>query len=139
MAQKIELLGREPDRAALHEKFSSLEINFQVAGNIGGDRFPGGRAPQRRANPRQQLFHAEGLDDVIIGPGVEREHLVVFRVAHGEHDDGHIGAVPNFAAGFQPPDARHIDVQKHEFRTFLPQHLQGLFPALGLDDGVSIA
>src|SRR5260370_34547029 len=55
MAQQIELFGREPDRVALHEKFSSLEINFQVAGNIGGDWFPRRGAPQRRANPRQQL------------------------------------------------------------------------------------
>ncbi len=45
------------------------------------------RAPQRGAQTSQQLVHAERLGHVVVGPGVERRHLVVLGVAHRQHDD----------------------------------------------------
>jgi hypothetical protein len=139
LTQQFEFLRRQPDRAALDEDLSPFEINFQIARNIRGHRFCGGCAPQGRADAREQLFHAEGLGHVIIGAGIERQHFVVFRVAHSEHDNGYVRLITDFAAGLQSSDSRHIDVQEYEFRAFLPQNLQGHFPAARFDDRVSIA
>src|SRR4030081_3583914 len=52
MTQQFKFLGREPNWAALRGKFSSLEIDFQVACNIRRDCLSRGCPPQGRANTR---------------------------------------------------------------------------------------
>lgn len=50
---------------------------------IGGAILP---AAQLRAHARQQLAGAKGLDQVVVGPGVQRGDLVLFAAARRQHD-----------------------------------------------------
>ncbi len=69
------------------------EVDLDVA-----ERQPGGAvavaqallAAQVGAHPRQQLGHAEGLLDVVVGAGVERAHLVALLGAGREHQHRHV-------------------------------------------------
>ena len=49
-----------------------------------------GAAAQQRAHPRQQLLALEGLDEVVVGAGVEALHARLQRVAGGEDQDRHV-------------------------------------------------
>ena len=74
-----------------------------VKSGVSIDRLLLGRrgAAERGAQAGQQLVHAERLGHVVVGPGVERRHLVALAVAHREHDDRHR------APAAQPAD--HVD------------------------------
>ena len=48
-----------------------------------------GGTAQRRANPRQQLGHAEGFAQVVVRAGVERLDLIMLLDTRGQNDDGH--------------------------------------------------
>ena len=41
-----------------------------------------------RAEPRQEFIHPERLRDVVVGTGVEGEHLVALLVAGRQHESG---------------------------------------------------
>src|SRR5690606_24611331 len=45
---------------------------------------------KRRANARGQLADAEGLGDVVVGPGIAPPDLVRFEGARRQNDDGHV-------------------------------------------------
>ena len=60
--------------------------------------------PQRDANPREQFLGAERLGDVVVGAGIERPHLVVFRAARRQHDDRRAPALANLAADVDAVD-----------------------------------
>ena len=66
------------------------------------------------AHARQQFLDAEGLGDVVIGAGIERNHLVPFGVAHCQHDDWGIAGVANLAARLNAAYAWQIDVEKDQ-------------------------
>jgi hypothetical protein len=66
------------------------QINIQSAGVHDGrtcSRLRGGAA-NRGAQPGQQLVHAEGFGDVVVGAGVERRDLVTGVGTRRQHDDG---------------------------------------------------
>jgi hypothetical protein len=63
------------------------QVDGQVAEPDPGRRLGRRGAPHRRAHPGQQLVHAERLGQVIVGPGVERFHLVRGVGPAGQHDD----------------------------------------------------
>jgi len=48
-----------------------------------------GGTAQRRTNPRQQLGHAEGFAQVVVGASVERLDLIMLVDTRGQNDDGH--------------------------------------------------
>ena len=69
-------------------------------------------AAQQGAQPRAQLAQREGLDQVVVGAGVEALDAVVDRVARGEHE--HRGAVAGLAhapADLEAVDAGHAHVE----------------------------
>ena len=64
-------------------------------------------APQQRAQARLELAQREGLDEVVVGPGVEAGDAIVDRLARGQHQ--HRCAVTRIAqppADLQPVDRR---------------------------------
>ena len=62
------------------------------------------RPPQQRAHAGDELARAEGLDDVVVGAGLEAEEAVGLLDPSREHDDGHIGLTAQ--------NPRHIDAVK---------------------------
>ena len=50
-------------------------------------------APEHGPHARQELGHAEGLGDVVLGAELEAHHLVHLRAARGEHRDRHFVAL----------------------------------------------
>ena len=97
VADDAPLDRREPD---LGRSSASVPTNARWAArssrkSVGHDhalarRLMSGRAAQRRSDAGDQLGHPERLGDVVVGAGVEREHLRAFVVAGGEHDDRHV-------------------------------------------------
>ena len=77
------------------------ERNQRRRGGVAGDRSTGDGP-----DARQQLIHAEGLCDVVVGSGVEGGDLVRASPTSGEHDDGHLApaahSVDHFHAGSCP-------------------------------------
>ena len=76
-------LGRQGDGpAGQPAKFLSRRARRSLGG-------PGGAA-QKRVHPRDELHHAEGLRQVIVGPGVEPAHFVELGALGGEHHNGDV-------------------------------------------------
>ena len=64
---------------------STVNEEVSTTGSIGVRRR--GAAPDRGPQPGQELVHAEGLGDVVVGAGVERLDLVRGVGARRQHDD----------------------------------------------------
>src|SRR5579862_9392183 len=111
MAQKLEFLGRKPDRMILHGHYSFLEVDFQIVRRESGCGITGAASPERGAYARHQLLNAKRLDDIIISARIERLNFVAFAISYSEHDDGHITGSTDFGTGFQPGHSRHIYIE----------------------------
>jgi hypothetical protein len=88
-----------------------------------------GGPAKERPHPGQQLLQREGLDQVVVGSGVQPLHSIFDRVPRREHE--HWSAVSDPAqqpADLQAVDARHQDVEHDQVRGDLPQPVQGLVP-----------
>ncbi len=74
--------------------------------------------PQQRAHARHELPEREGLDEIVVGPGVEALDLVLDRVARREHEDlGAHAAGPQLPAELQAvPRAVEHQVEDDEIR-----------------------
>ena len=67
-------------------------------------------APQRGVHARHQLAHAERLREVVVGPDLERVHLVVLAAACRDHDDRRQDALGARPLGDRPA----IEAGQHE-------------------------
>ena len=88
-----------------------------------------GPAAQEGPQPGQQLGQGEGLDQVVVGSGVEALDPVVDGVAGGEHE--HRGVVvgrPQAPAHVEPVDGGQADVEDHRVGRADGDLLQGLGP-----------
>ena len=72
------------------------------------------RSAQRRAEPGEELVHAERLGDVVVGAGVEGGDLVGLAFAHREHDDRHVGPAAQAADHLDAVDAGQAEVEDDE-------------------------
>lgn len=62
-------------------------------------------AAQQGSQPRQELLEGEGLDQVIVGAGVQAIHAVGYGVARGEHEHGRAVALPANVVALEPQGA----------------------------------
>ncbi len=88
----------------------------QVVAEIGHLQLPATRslaATQDRLDTGNQLGQREGLDQIVVGTGLQPLDAVRQRIAGGEHDDRRIapGIVAQALAHLQPVDARQHQVQ----------------------------
>ncbi len=73
-------------------------------------------AAQQRTDPGEQFVQLEGLDEVVVGTGIQTRDTVADRVTGGEHQDRHPHpARPQPAGGGQPVHTGHQDVQHDQF------------------------
>src|SRR3984957_18142152 len=85
--EELPLGRREPDVRAVPDDPLRGQVDREVLRR--DDRFVrcGGSTADRRAEPGEELVHAERLRDVVVGPGVERGDLLVLRPPHRQDDD----------------------------------------------------
>ena len=138
LPKQLEFLGRQLYGSAFYGDRAFFEIDHQIVGNEGRDGVAGAGATQGSADAGHQFLDAEGLDDVIIGAGVERLDLVAFGVAHGEHDDGNVAGGPNFAASIEAGDAGQIHVENDQVGVLGTDKTERLFSRFGFDDGITV-
>jgi hypothetical protein len=71
-------------------------------------------APEQRAQAREQLLALEGLDEVVVGPGVEALDARLERVARGEHEDRHVIGRPQPPRDLDAVELRQPEVEDDE-------------------------
>jgi len=69
-----------------------------------------GGPPEHGPDAGLQLQQVEGLGDVVVRPALEADDLVRVLTPGGEHDDGHVGELPDAHTRLQPVDLRHHQV-----------------------------
>ena len=73
------------------------------------------RAPaQQRAQAREQLLALEGLDEVVVGAGVEALDARLDRVAGGEHEDRDVPALAQALGHVDAVEAGESEVEDHQ-------------------------
>ena len=91
VGQQLVFDGRQVQRLAGALDHAAHEVDAHVAER--DHRLAGRRlllvAAQLRAHARHQFAGAEGLDQVVVGAGIERRDLVGFAAARRQHDDRH--------------------------------------------------
>ena len=88
-------------------------------------------AAEHRVDAGQNLLHLKGLDDIVVGAPLQPGHLVLGLPLGGEHDDGHLAALPDL---FQYGPAIHYrqhDVQQHQVGLKGAEILHALAAVLG--------
>ena len=92
-----------------------VAIDQQVAAD---DRIAGRRrrlgSPQRDADPREELFRAERLGDVVVRAGVQRVDLVGLGAPGRQHDDRHGPPVADQTAHLDAVHVRQPEVEDDE-------------------------
>lgn len=93
-AQELVLNRRQVQLLAIHRGNAGIKIDMQLAGierALGGNtaRLRIRKAPERRANAREQLLDRKRLGQVIVGASIERTNLVRILAARRDHDDRH--------------------------------------------------
>lgn len=116
--QQGELGTGQLDPARAPGDLAGGEVHPQVGEGqhiVVGDAACRGRvraAAQQGPDAGEELVQFEGLDQVVVGPGVEPGDAVADGVAGGEHQDGRGGAGGTQAAGGgQTVHPRHLDVE----------------------------
>ena len=134
----IKLLGGEHDQLLSLVGVPGIQVQGDVACRqaVAGLLFLRGACPaQERPDPGLQLQDIEGLGQVVIGAVVEADELVHVLHLGGEEDDGHIGKLPDLAAGGEPVHNGHHHVQNDQVRLLFLGHLHSLL-AVGAGDHI---
>ncbi len=110
VAQQPVLRGRQLDVRSRAGDLTGVLVELEVLEDEAARvrlRVP--RAAQDRAHARDELLQAEGLGHIVVPSRGEAADLVLGRVARGEEDDRHSGAL-----GAEPPrDLEALHVRQH--------------------------
>ena len=108
MRQRLSLIGHQMSQAIQIPSASAgrplpLPITERLSKSIfksfemnGGNDSADAARRKRRSDARHQFLGAEWLHNIVVRAGIERLHFVAFRVAHGQHDDGHVARSGEF-------------------------------------------
>ena len=83
-------------------------------------------APQHRADPGVQHPALHGLDDVVVGAGLQPDHHVDVVAARGQQDDRQLVGAPDAPAHLEAVDAGQHHIQHDQVRPLLAQQLQAV-------------
>ena len=120
-AQELVLDRRQMQFLAIHRGDAGIKVDMQLAGierALGGNtaRLRIRKAPERRANAREQLLDRKRLGQVVVGTSIERADLVRVLAARRDHDDRHARPC---AHRLHHLDAVHIgqaQIEQHDAR-----------------------
>jgi hypothetical protein len=132
------LLRGQVDAPAVPPDLPALRVERQVPDlvllDLGKDV-----ASEQGAQARQELGEGKGLDDVVVGAGVEPGHLVLDAVLGREHEDRRVDALgPEVAADGEPVLLGQHDVQDDEVVGIRLGQVLGFFSVVGAVDGVPL-
>ena len=123
---EIVLLGGQLHRLPVPDRHPLFGVQGQVPGGneAGGLPLgPSGGPAEHGPDAGLQLQDVEGLVDVVVRPAFKADDLVRVLAAGGEHDDGHVGKLPDAHARLQPVDLRHHQIQDDEVEAPRPGQL----------------
>ncbi len=136
--EQVELAPGESEVAAAERRDLAPGVDDEVADEVRpGD--VGAAATQQRVQPRGELGEREGLDEVVVGAGLQAPHPVVDLVAGGEDADGDVEAV----RAQTPHDAHavevgHRHVEHDDSRRMAPDRGERLAAAVGRGHGEAL-
>src|SRR5260370_878608 len=116
-SQQLVLRRGQPPELSVDGDPAPADIDREVTGS--DDRLAGGHVglpAKNRANSRHQLFCAERLHHVVVGPGVERAHLVLLVRHDADDDHGAACRRPQSLQRRETIHARKPEVEKHHVR-----------------------
>ena len=88
----------------------------------------GAGTAEERPHPRLQLQDVEGLGDVVVRPALKSHELVRVLPLSRQHDDGHIGELPDTHTSLKAINLGHHQVQQDQVKAPLPGQLNRLLP-----------
>ena len=137
----VEFLGGQIGQLAVSVGVPGVQIQGDGADGQAVSRglfFGASGAAQEGADSRLQLQNVEGLGQVIVRPVVKTDELIHVVALGGEHDDGHVGKLPDFGAGGKPVHVGHHHVQNHQVRVLSLHSLDGFQTVAAGDDLVAL-
>src|SRR3954449_9141758 len=111
--EQLELALGELDVALAAADLVGVGVELEVAGDQRGGA-AGRTAAQQRAQAGQQLLALEGLDEVVVGAGVQPLDARLDRVARGEHEDRHVAVGAQPAGDLDAVQAGQPEVEQHD-------------------------
>ncbi len=110
-------------------------IDLELPGlpRVAGLRPVGTRSPKERPDARRQLPRRERLDEIVVGTNREADDPVDLLGAGREHDHVGIRERPGLPQDFEPVKPGQHDVEHHDVRGALPDHLEAGRAIAGLD------
>ena len=79
-----------------------------------GGRSRGLETAEHRLDPGYQFLGVKGLNDIVVRPQLQPQHLVKYLPLGREHDNGEVGLVPDLPADLIAVDAGQHQIQKHQ-------------------------
>ena len=123
LAVLVEAPGAVVDNKPLVELHLGLALAALLPAQVGG-------------HPGAQLIQVEGLDNVIVAPGLKAQYLVRRFDPGGQKENGAGYVGPDSAADLQPVHIRHADIQQDQVGP-AGEPLQGLPPAGSADHPIA--
>ena len=125
MVQKFQLFGRGVHPLAVHQQLVGVQVDDQlVKHQLFLLLLLFAVSAQHGVDPGQHFLHLKGLGDIVVGAQLQAVDLVLQLALGGEHDDGHLGGLPDFAADGPAVHAGQHDVQHHQVGLELLELLQ---------------
>ena len=124
---QIVLLGGQIHGLSIPDGHPLLRVQGQVPRGQDGAPVPlrAGGPPQQRPNPGLQLQNVEGFCNIVIRSALKAHQLVRVLALGGEHDDGHIGELPDPHTCLLPVQLRHHHIQNDEIEAAVAGQLHG--------------
>ena len=135
--QQIKFLGRQADFLAAQGDGTVHDVHFHIVHPDDLLFFPGGglgRAAQHRLDPGLHLQDVEGLGHVIVRAVFQAQDLIHILALGGEHQDGHVAALPDALAHLDAVQLGQHHVQQHQVHLLLEKNLQCLLAVRGGED-----
>ena len=138
--QKIVLLGGQVDGLAIPDGHPLLGVQTQVAYRQQRPVHlrPARAALQERPDAGLQLQNVEGLGHIVVRAAGKAHQLVGILAAGRQHDDGHVGKLPDLHAGLGARQHRHHQIENNQVEILLLRQLHGGFAIVGGSDLIAL-
>ena len=138
--QQIVLLGGQVDGLAVPDCHPLLGIEAQVAHR---QQCPGHIAPacaalEQRPDAGLQLKNVKRLGHIIVRTAGETHQLVGVLAAGRQHDDGHVGKLPDLHARLRARQHRHHQIENDQVEVVLLRQFHGGVPIIGGGDFIPL-
>ena len=126
--EQVELFGAEVEGAVFEGGFASLTVERKGADlHFGAGALDAVGAAQDGLDAGDELFGVEGLGEVVVSAEFEAGDFDGVLFAHGQHEDGDVGAFTDAFGDFEAVELGHHEVEEDE----IGLGAEGLFERLG--------